>query len=324
MDFGSKLLPTDRRLCFTEDGYYVWCGSMFRYRRIYYLAYSRWKRELGFEAWVTDSEICLAKSDAVDGRFSYIKTIRTKDGGGRWDSSCAHNPTVLEADGRFYLYYMGNDGDDWWGCRNRQRIGVMSCSDPEGDWTYGNTPLMDVSPGCFDGLMVSNPTVTKTPDGKFLMLYKAVSEKGELPRGGDVVLGAAIADTPDGVFRKYGKPIMVNPTNGWSVEDPFVWYDDGRFYALVKDFHGYFTGTPSSATALFVSDDGFDWQPDGISLAYPRVLTFDENGAQVQISVHRLERPQLYFENGRARMLLCACAVDPSYRDVYNVRIPLQ
>lgn len=314
MDFSALL--TDEFKTFSEEGYFVWCGSMFSHNGKYYLAYSRWKRELGFGAWVTDSEICLACADSPMGDFRYIKTLRTKDDSRGWDASCAHNPTVI-SDGRlFRLFYMGNHGNgDWWTHRNNQRIGEAWTDDPEGNWHFSDHPVIDISESGFDSLMTSNPTVTTTPTGGLLMIYKGVSKDGVLPKGGDVVCGVAVADRPDEPFRKIGVPIMVNPENGWSVEDPFVWRDGSRYYALVKDFQGYFTKTGSSSVALFESADGFDWQPADHPLAFERRLAGK--------SVHNLERPQLYFENGKPSILICACAVDERYEDVFSVRIKL-
>ena len=314
MDF-QKLL-TDNIKTFTEDGYYVWCGSMFAQSGKYYLAYSRWKRELGFSAWVTDSEICLAAADSPMGDFRYIKTLRRKRASG-WDASCAHNPTVIAADGKLFLFYMGNHGNgDWWTHRNNQRIGMAWAYDPEGEWHFADRPAIDVSESGFDSLMVSNPTVTETPDRKLLMVYKGVSKNGTLPKGGDVVCGVAIAEYPGGEFRKIGRPIMVNPENGWSVEDPFIWRGDDRYYALVKDFQGYFTRTDGSATALFESDDGIDWKPSECPLAFERKLAGKP--------VYKLERPQIFFENGRPSILICACAADEKFDDVFSVRIKLK
>lgn len=321
MDFSKRMQKILDGCTFCEDGYYVWCGSMFKYADKYYITYSRWKRSLGFEAWVTDSEICLASANSMFGEFKYIKTLRTKDNLGNWDSSCAHNPTILTANEKHYLFYTGNDGNgDWWVNRNRQRIGVASAINPEGEWNFQDKPLIDISIDNFDSLMVSNPSVTATPDGRFLMIYKGVSKEGIPPRGGAVVCGAAFSDKPDGIYNKTGSPIMVNPTNGWSVEDPFVFYEGDKFYTLVKDFQGYFTKTPRSATALFESINGVDWYPSDHPLAYECKLDFVSGMREV----FRLERPQLYFEDGKARLLICACAEDKSFNNVYNVRIPLE
>ena len=231
---------------------------------------------------------------------------------------------------------MRNDGDftegrGWWDYRNRQRIGVASASNPEsldpsdGGWTFSEKPLIDISPDGIDSLMVSNPSVTATPDGRFLMVYKAVSSGGTPsnggtpPKGGGVICGAAFSDYPDRGFVKVGRPIMVNPENNWSVEDPFIWYDD-RYYALVKDFQGYFTKSQRGAVALFESKDGVDWQPSEYPLAFERKLYYPDR----TIDVANLERPQLYIEGGVPRLLICACSVDAEHNDVFSVRIKLK
>ena len=230
----------------------------------------------------------------------------------------------LVSGGRVYLYFMMNYGcGEFWEHRNRQRIGAAYTDDPEGEWTRLPDPVIDITPGGFDSLMTSNPAVTEMRDGRFLMLYKAVSAEGPLPRGGSVIIGAAVADSPLGPFVKYEKPQLVNPSDPWSVEDPCVWTEDGRFYALVKDFHGHFTGVKdvwSGSTALFVSENGLDWSPDPEHpLAYRNELEFDDGPA----SFARLERPQIYLENGKPRFLLCACRFKPD-GDAYNVKIPLK
>ena len=323
MDFKSRMLPTKPQYQFRDDEYYVWCGSAFDFNDKCYLVYSRWKRELGFQAWVTDSEICLAKADNIFGEFRHVKVLLGKDEDDRrWDASCKHNPTVLQYGGKIYLYYMGNRGNgEWWMHRNNQRIGCAVASDPEGVWKRADKPVIDTSESGFDSLMTSNPTATCMPDGKVLMVYKGVANEGELPKGGAVVCGVAIANSPMGPFVKEAEPIMRNPTNLWSVEDPFIWWENGMYYSLVKDFHGYFTKTDGIAAALFESADGIRWRVSDNPLAFRRELIFEDGHTQ---KTALLERPQIYFKNGKPAVLLCACAADLDYSDTFNVRIPLK
>jgi len=318
--FEERFLPVTADCIFTEDGYYVWCGSLFRHGDSYYLAYSRWKREYGFEAWVTHSEICLAKSDSPLGKMHHVRTILTANDTGRWDSSCAHNPTVLAHNGKYYLAYMGNDGPgEYWANRNRQRVGIAWCEDPEGEWHFADKPAIDVTPDGIDDLMTSNPSITIDGQGRAVMIYKAVQSCGILPRGKYVVCAIAFADDPAGEWTKVGKQIMVNPETGWSVEDPFIWYDGEVLRVIVKDFHGYFTGVGHSSAAMFESADGIDWTLSDPAMAFGlRYLT--ESGWK---DVKRLERPQLYFENGHPTVLTCAC-MEQNGKDVYSVRIPLK
>ena len=321
MDFQKRMLPTSEKLIFQEEGYYVWCGSMFRYKDYYFMIYSRWKKELGFEAWVTDSRLCLARAESMLGQFRFVKELFHYEDSVSGEKICMHNPTVINWHGRFYLYHMRNHGTgDWWEHRNHQRIGVAYAEDPEGEWIQEEKPVIDISEEGIDSLMTSNPTALVTEDDRVLMVYKAVSKYGELPRGGKVLCGVAEADHPCGPFRKYGKPVMENPENSWSVEDPFIWSEKGRYYALVKDFHGYFTHTPGKAVALFESENGFDWQCAAHPLAFLPEITF---GSGV-VKVENLERPQLYIEEGKTRLLLCAVRDAVQREFTYNIRIPLQ
>ncbi len=323
MDFTKWLQPVPESCIYKEAGYYVWCASMFKYREAYYMVYSRWPRSTGFNGWVTDSEICLAKADSLLGAFHHCKVVLTKHTAPAWDADCAHNPVVLEHEGMFYLYYMGNYGNgEYWDHRNHQRIGVGWAADPEGEWQFGDAPAIDISPiGCFDSLMTSNPTVTHMPDGRILMVYKGVEDNGERPWGGKCVCGVAIAEDPKGPFVKANVPIMQNPEHKLSVEDPFIWYENGEYLSLVKDFNGYFTHTDGPAIALFRSKDGFDWQPDpSHPLAAELKLVLDG----VVTPVYKLERPQMYIEDGKKLVLLCAGSMGEDMEDVFSVRIPLK
>jgi beta-xylosidase len=274
----------------------------------------------GFQGWVTHSEVGYAVAEHPSGPFSFRHVVLQGSGSGRWDADVIHNPTMIEYEGRYYLYYMGNKGDgDWWTHRNNQRIGLAVADHPSGPWERYDQPLIDVTPDSWDHLMVSNPTVTRRPDGKMIMVYKGVGE-GPLPRGGAVVCGVAVADHPAGPFRKEGKPIMVNPENDWSVEDPYIWSQHGKLYAIVKDFQGFFTKTGDSSVALFESPDGIDWQPSAYPLAFKREIHWADGTVE---QVQALERPQLLLDDGELVMLYCAVRIDPAIES-YNVAIPLK
>lgn len=185
MDFGKRIMTVPRANLFTEEGYYVWCGTMFRFNGTYYLIYSRWEKEKGFDAWVSDSKVCLARTDGTEGAFRHVKVLFDYEGNTPGERHVIHNPTAIVSGGRVYLYFMMNYGrGDYWEHRNRQRIGAAYTDNPEGEWTRLPDPVIDITPGGIDSLMTSNPTVAEMPDGGFLMLYKAVSAEGTLPRGG--------------------------------------------------------------------------------------------------------------------------------------------
>ena len=161
--------------------------------------------------------------------------------------------------------------------------------------------------------MTSNPSVTKGGDGKFYMIYKAVSDQGQLPKGGAVICGMAVADHPAGPFKKFGKPILRNPENDWSVEDAFIWFENGKFYCIAKDFQGYFTKAGRAQVALFECEDGISWKISEHPLAFTRQITWEDGKV---MEVRHLERPQIYLEDGKPVCLRCACAF---YEDVETI-----
>jgi hypothetical protein len=103
------------------------------------------------------------------------------------------------------------------------------------------------------------------------------------------------------------------------VEDPFIWFQKGYYYAIVRDVVGKFTGD-SGALALMVSKDGIDWQPAKHPLVIGNSFVW-ANGTQSDIAI---ERPWLYFENGVPKFLYGAMGVDKKRSQTFNVAIPLK
>jgi hypothetical protein len=320
MDFNKMIMPIPHDSVFELNDKSVWCGTILKKDK-YYLLFSMWPKEKGHHAWVTDSEIGCAVSSSPFGPFEYQGTILSGSGEENWDADCIHNPCAIEYGGLYYLYYMANKGNgEFWNHRNNQRIGIAWAEHPSGPWHRSKTPAIDVTAGSFDSLLVSNPAVTVTPNGKILMLYKAVGD-GEMPAGGRVICGVATAENPLGPFIKHNKPIFVNPLNNWSVEDPFLWFQNDRYYALVKDFQGYFTKKDKASVALFESFNGFEWNISENSFAFDLNIKWADGRKENLI---KLERPQIYFENNKPVVLLCAGARDVELINSFNIQIPLR
>ncbi len=329
LDLQSIMQQVPESAKFINDSFYIWGGSLVKshFDEKYHLYYSRWPRKLGMNAWVTHSEVAHAVSDSPFGPFEFKNVALPARGENYWDGLVTHNPNIHFFNEKYFLYYMGNTGNGKavpnelnWEHRNNQRIGVAVSDNPNGPWHRLNKPLIDVSPDSLahDALMVSNPTVTKTPDNRYILIYKAVAKKGKMPFGGPVVHLAAISDKPDGPFRKQMNPIFTARDFEFPAEDPYIWYEDSTCYAIVKDMSGAFTNAGRSL-ALFCSDDGLNWE----KAKHPLVSKLEihwENGLKQK--VHALERPQLYFENGKLVAMLCA--VNETLDHSYNIQIPLK
>jgi hypothetical protein len=326
-DFAAMIQPAPTTAKFIDPDYYIWCGTMVRGDDgKCHLLYSRWPRKLGHNAWVTHSEVAHAVGDTPLGPFTHKDVALPERGKEFWDGHCTHNPTVLRFGKKFYLYYMGNRGDREqtkglnWVHRNNQRIGVAVADSPDGPWQRFDKPLLEPTPGFYDATCCNNPSVAARPGGGYLMVYKAVGDKGKPPFYGPVLHCVATSDNPTGPFTKHPKPIFVKEGVQFAAEDPFIWSDGQRYWAIVKDNAGYFTGAGKS-TALWQSDDGIDWRLAKHPLVATTEIVWQDGQKQKQNS---LERPQLFFEHGRPTVLLFATDTDSKREHSFNVRLPLR
>ncbi len=319
---------------FEDKKWSIWGASMVKCDDgLYHLFYSRWEKELGW-AWVTDSEIAHAVSSSPFGPFEFKDVALPLRGKEYWDGLCTHNPTIHKFDGKYYLYYMGNTGDGKVVSspgnvvinpihRNNQRIGVAVADNPNGPWKRFDTPLIDVSPekNAIDALMVSNPSITQRPEGGYLMVYKAVGKHRPGIWGGPVVHCVATAESPTGPFKKFENPVFQAKGYDFPAEDPFIWYEEGKYRAIVKDMNGAFTNA-GRALVLFESEDGFNWELSKNPLVSILEINWADGNKQ---KVLHLERPQLYIENGKPVVLLCASDIkdEKGVLQSFNVQIPV-
>ena len=316
LDVSKWIQPVDPSAKFRLDSFMVWCGSAVKGDdNKYYLFYSRWPRKLGHLAWATHSEVAVAVADQPTGPYTHVKVVLPKRDKQFWDADVTHNPTVHKFGKTYYLYYMGNYGNgEWWDHRNHQRIGLATSKSPLGPWKRVSKPLVDTTTNGFDHVIASNPSIMKRLDGKYQMIYKGVS-KGPMPFGGVVTHGAAMADKPEGPFVKTPYKIFIKDTVKFAAEDPFIWAQGGKYWAIVKDMKGVFTNAGTSL-ALFESADGFDWKLSRHALVSTTMIPW-KSGAK---KVEKLERPQLLIEDGKPTVLFCAVY---DGNDNYNVAIPL-
>lgn len=328
LDVGAMIRPLPDVSTMREKGYFVWGGSVIKGDDgLYHLFYSRWPEKTHFSGWVTHSEIAHAVSASPTGPWKYKDVALPARGKRFWDGMCTHNPCIRKFGGRYYLYYTGNTGDGKampdlnWTHRNSQRIGVAVADSPDGPWKRFDEPLVDVSrdKNAPDSLMVSNPALTRRPDGTYLMVYKAVGRQRKLPFGGPVVHLSACATSPTGPFVKNAKPVFTDGKALFPAEDPCLFTYNGKVYAIIKDQGGFFVGHKGRSLVLFEEDGKGGWKLSD----NPMVAGTSIRHASGKISHLRyLERPQVYIENGKMVALLCAAA-EEGMKKTYNVQIPL-
>jgi hypothetical protein len=317
---------------FALPDYFVWCGAPTKGADgKYHLFYSRWPVKVGFApGWAIHSEIAYAVAEKPFGPFRHVNVALQARGGDFWDGAVTHNPNIVQHGGKYYLFYMGNRGDGKYPVhRNNQRVGVAVADKPEGPWTRFDKPIVDITPDkkSFDSLCVTNPAACVRPDGKILVIYKAVEFVEGKEMGGKVRYGAALADKPEGPYLKTPGRIFEaegDTSKHWMLaEDPFIWFSQKygkRYYAVARDVVGKFTGE-AGGLALFQSSDGLQWQ----AATHPKVLGAKFQWQDGTQSLKNVERPALLIEDERPVVLFGATdGYQPQGRIAFNVAFPLK
>lgn len=338
----SRLLPArlSRAAVFQMEGWHLWDPSMVRTPDgLCHLLFSRWPEKLGYDAWATHAEIAWATARAPDGPYQFQKVVLPARGRDYWDGHSVYNSCLLAHDGRFYLYYTGNRGTaawrpdraltmrdpDWWAQRNNQRVGVAIARHPSGPWRRFDKPLIDTGRETGQGI-IAVPCITPRPDGGFLLAYKTLAP-GPGNFGGGVFNYVSIGGTPLGPFRRHPVP-MVDKSKvfqrhfDFHIDDHFEWFQDGRYYAIVKDHDAPFLTPHGRCLYLLESADGLTWRIAKNPLVKDFSITWDDGSTQ---RYERLEMPKLYLERGKPRTLFLAAKVEnaPAARS-FLVIIPLR
>jgi hypothetical protein len=319
-DGAITLQPVPRTAMLAEEGTIVWGASMVRDDEgTCHLFYCRWKGRLQKD-WYMKAEIVRAEAKTPLGPYAPKEVVLGKrpEGAKIWDGLAAINPTVVKFDDTYYLYYTGSNGagrktKDKDGNILAQRIGVAVADHPAGPWKRGDTPLLDLSASGNDASMVSNPSVTRGDDGRYFMVYKGA---GGGKKSG-IFLFTAFADSPTGPFQKTNRKILQKEGSRFAVEDPFTWWQDGKYRIVADDQNGDFSG--EKGLILFESKDGAEWTPsDPFVLSRCKIRWAD---GEVQ-ETHHFERPQIWLENGKPAVLFAAIATGD--RGHFNVHVPLK
>ncbi len=317
-----------------DDGEWtVWGASMIKGEDgLYHILYSRWPK-IKYWAWTTDSEIAHAVSESPLGPWEFKNVALPRRGAEYWDGWCTHNPTIHRFDGKYYLYYMGNTGNGYnptlpdrvilnWEHRNNQRIGVAVADDINGPWKRFDKPLIDVSVDSLapDAVLTSNPSICRGADGNYLMIYKAVGKQKPAPAYGPVSLMAATSSSPTGPFIKSEQQPFDFEGEEFPAEDPYIWYQDGRYRAIVKRVSA---SNSSEHTLLqYESTDGLVWNEAKSSHISDIEVTWEDGRTQ---KLAHLDRPQLYIEDGEPKVILFAADTigEGGVVNSWNMQMPL-
>ena len=317
-DFEYKVGPAVKAMEMRD--YFVWdCSVIKASDGKYHMFSSRWPKEYGFGwNWLFNSEIIHCVSNTPEGPYKFRNVVLKRRGRQCFDGMNTHNPCIKEYQGKYYLYYMGNTyggeipqntqiapnyATETW---NRKRIGIAVADDINGEFVRRDKPLLEPRDCSYwDCTITTNPSVTILPDGRTYMIYKSLRSTGK-----PLQLGIAVADTPDGEFRRLSdNPILEFKNDDYHVEDPFLWYDERRkkFCLVAKDDvkNGSLGITGEWGSGFYAeSDDCMDFEIPEHPTLYTRTVTWKDGRQTLQ---GNLERPSILFdEEGNPTHLFCA------------------
>ena len=307
---------------FAMEDYWIWCGSVAKGEDgRYHMFSSRWPRSLQFSHWAVASEVVRAVSDRPEGPYEFAEVVLpARPDMEAFDNRVTHNPCIVRAGDRWLLFYTGTtyqgatptaeDPGSWAGRRSMEawhnkRVGMATASRITGPWTRPTETILPTRPDRWDSVITSNPAACVTPEGGILLLYKSTADRhNEDGRFlGRFRIGVALAKDPDSPFaRPRQDPILQFDDPTAHVEDPFVWHQDGRYWAIMKDMNGVLCGDPEAGIAAS-SADGIHWALTDPPTAYTRTIHWSDG---TTTRPRKMERPQILFHNGQPSHLFFA------------------
>lgn len=308
---------------FKTEGYYNWGTSIIKGKDgKYHLFYARWEKKYSFYGWLTHSEVAHATSKNPTGPWKYKETVLKSRGGNHWDAITAHNPKIKYFEGKYYLYYIstnmgeqpvtdeelmetskvGYSHPNWKILRPNQRSGVAVSNSINGPWKRMGKPLIEPS-GPITTLTV-NPAIDRDKAGRYHLVVK-----GDKPNETRFIRNQAIAisDSPTGPFEIQETPVI----DYLDTEDMSIWYDKNRerFYGV---FHAHgFIGMVTSA-------DGVHWKKSNEYVLMQKKVMMKDGST---LLADRLERPFIYHENGKPKVLSLAVKKGNAS---YSIFIPIK
>lgn len=310
----DKIMPTNRRLGFEMEDYWVWCGSVIEGEDgRYHMFASRWSKKYPFfKGYVVSSEIVRASSDTPYGPYKFEEVVLGDRGEEFWDGRMTHNPYILKYGDAYVLFYIGatykgerpsvaslENGDRTVtdACYSTIRIGVATSKSIFGPWERRDTPVFDINPDSWDSSVVTNPSPCILPDGKILLYYRSNAFGG-------LRIGVARAENLDSPFiRLTDEPIFGNEP-GKTVEDTFVWWNGENIELIAKDMNGDICGEKWGGIHM-VSKDGINFEPAKERKSYSRTVRFADGTEEVAF---HLERPNMMIKDGKPFMMCFAYA----------------
>ncbi|NLI64230.1 MAG: hypothetical protein GX367_05795 [Bacteroidales bacterium] len=334
--FIDQLKPAIKKGGFEMKDYWIWGSSIIKGEDgLYHMFADRWPKELGFNSWITASEVVHAIAKNPQGPYEFVNIALPKRKSSFFDGLVTHNPRIIKYKNTYYLYYFGttynfptpsaNEAwqDDYFEkAWMNKRIGIAWSKNINGPWNRLDKPILEPRPQKWDATITTNPSPVIDPLTKrILMVYKSSSFSSAPP----LMLGITEAKKPLGKYKRLtDEPIFRfdNHTKDNDVEDPFVWHNGEYFELIMKDRFGHICGEDGAGLHA-TSQDAIQWHLSNPVKAYSRTVQWNDGTQTIQAN---LERPFLLIEEGKPTHLFLATGEGESpwnFKRTWNMVIPL-
>lgn len=337
--FMDRILPAPKGGGFRDDNYWVWGSSVIKGEDgKYHMFASRWSKDVGFGNWVTNSEVVRAVADTPVGPYVFQEVVLPVRGKEFFDGMCTHNPRIVKYKDKYLLYHFGTtygfpmptkenptvSEDNWRKAWMNKRVGLAISDSIFGPWERADKPVIEPREGHWDASITSNPAPAVDPKtGDILLMYKS-STDGLVP---PLLLGVSMASSPRGEYKRLSEdPIFrfeTDDNNLIDVEDPYIWWANDRYEAILKDRSGEICGEEGGGVHVW-SEDGINWNLFEKVKAYSRDIEWDDG---TRSHHNHFERAFVLVEDGKPTHLFAAVGEGKKawqFENTWNMVIPLK
>jgi hypothetical protein len=259
--------------------YCYWDGGIIKGSDgLYHMFASRWNQSAGHNGWF-DSVAVHATSSNLYGPYT--------DKGMCW-------PNNQNGKGHNVFPFIGGDGKYYIIVSDTRPGDIFQATSLDGPWTQSGTLSYSGNFG-----QTANICIMYRPDGR----YMAVPRSGVIAISNNNVLGTYVVQGTS-AYSQAGVP-------SGNLEDPVVWYSGGKYHIVVNKWD-------TRKAYHITSTDGITGWKLGSGLAYDPTANFLRYTNGTVNHWNKLERANVYVENGHVVAMTLAAIDVPKDQDLGN------
>jgi len=260
--------------------------------------------------WAKHSKVIHWTADSVEGPYTLVGDLFASD------TASYHNPQVSKVGDTYVLVFLLNHHSDENG--SLQEVGIATAKSLDGPWKESELNPVIPASGTLKGhniVHASNPTFVVTPEGKYRIYYKVITNEVPFKKNFREIAFAE-SEKIEGPYVNFeNNPVISYKKDKIDIEDPYVFRYKEFYYMIMEDRRGVknlLDGNPIPQDQIknggyrpgliYQSKDGIDW---GI----PKV-GYLTNEKYFGDKLARSERPSILWKDGEPEYLFLSCHDD--------------